>query len=663
MSDHSALPLKQSNPPGAENEDSAGIAPASLLATVMLMSVFSSAVLVALNYVYFLISNRQDILITLASCVSGVVASFAGWRLAVLGKTAIAAWLLIFTTSVGALAGVWISYFVFPLSLSLLTGGVLLGIPYLSTQAFRRSVYFSISVLLLVGIIYIFREPAATPLLLYARVSIFISCLIIVLLMSYLVFRSSGWMHSVVRESRRANTALREVQSGLEDTIQRRTAELTQANQQLTNEIAERRRAEAQLRDQNAFLETLHATSLDIVNRLNMHELLQSILVKASALLHVDDVFLDLIDQKMQMTHSVAGVGIFDVDEAREFVKGEGLVGTVWEKGDTVVVDDYATWERRSPNAVSSDIRAAVGVPLKVSGQTYGVICMVHKQPDCRFTNDEVALLERFANLASIACDNALLYETVRANEQALEARVAERTRELTAALHENDVLRAQAIKAAMAEERSRLARDLHDSVSQAIYGIVLGSRTLEQLAAGRAPAEPQLQKVVDYILSLADAALTEMRALIFELRPESLQQEGVLAAIRKQCDVLQVRYGLKIDLQTCDSEPAIPIEVKEAFYRIAIEATHNVVKHASATRIQVRFFPVGLNYQLQIADDGAGFDADAVAPGRLGLKTMRERAEKYGGSVTLHSQRGHGTDVCVDIPASIALTNIMDEG
>lgn len=617
----------------------------------MLLSVIASSMILGLNVIYLVLSARPEVIITVATCVLGVMASIAGWRLALQGRTSSAAWLLIFTTAAGALTGVWISYSVMPLSLSLLTGGVLLAIPYLSTPAYRRSIFFSISIFLLVGLIYVFREPAETALLFYARVSIFISCLLIVLLMSFLVFRSSEWMYALVREVRHANAALREVQTSLEDTIERRTAELTQANLQLTGEITERRRVESQLRDQNAFLEALHETSLDIVNRLEMHELLQSILVKASGLLRIDDAFLDLIDADAQMTRSVAAVGLFDLAEPSEFTKGEGLVGAVWERGDTVVVDDYALWEHRSSKAVSDKIHAAVGVPLEVGGNTFGVICMVHQTPGRIFTRDEVNLLTRFANLASIACDNALLYETVRANEQALEARVQTRTRELTAALEENDVLRAQAIKTAMAEERSRLARDLHDSVSQAIYGIVLGSRTLEQMTQSRSPADEQLQKVVNYILSLADAALTEMRALIFELRPESLQQEGVLAAIRKQCDVLHVRYGLKIDLQICDREPAIPIEVKEAFYRICIEATHNVVKHAGATHISVRFYPAGTHYQLTIIDDGAGFDADTVAPGKLGLKTMCERAEKYGGSVMLKTSHGKGTEICVDIP------------
>lgn len=650
MSDNTAPSSKTT----ATSADAESIAPASLLAKTMLLSAAVSAIILVFNVIYFWLSARPQVIFSFASCLASLIASLVGWRLAQRGRPGTAAWLLIFTVSIGALTGILISHLVMPLSLSLLTGGVLLAIPYLSTAAFRRSIFFSIGIFLLVGFIYIFNEPAQTVVLFYGRILIFISCLMIVLMMAYLVYRSSIWMHSTVREVHLANSALREVQTGLENTIQHRTAELTQTNALLTNEIAVRRNAESQLRDKNALLEALHDTSLDIINRLEVQELLQSILAKAAGLLHIDHAFLDLIDTEKQMTRSVAGIGMFDVDfgEARDFAKGEGLVGLVWERGDTVVVEDYAQWEHRSPRAISDQIHAAAGVPLKAGGTIYGVICMAHRMPDRTFTRDEISLLERFAHLTSIACDNALLYETVRANEQALEARVQERTHELTAALAENDILRAKAVKAAMAEERSRLARDLHDSVSQAIYGIVLGARTLEQMTSTRAPADAQVQKVVDYILSLADAALTEMRALIFELRPESLQQEGVLAALRKQCDVLRVRYGLKIDLQTCDDEPAIPIEIKEAFYRIAIEATHNVVKHAGATQLTVRFQPAGACYQLQIVDDGIGFNMSEVVPGTLGLKTMRERAEQFGGSVTMLSALGKGTEVCIEIPS-----------
>jgi signal transduction histidine kinase len=343
------------------------------------------------------------------------------------------------------------------------------------------------------------------------------------------------------------------------------------------------------------------------------------------------------------------------VDGPQEFVKGEGLVGTVWALGKTVVVDDYETWERRSPRAVASNIHAAVGVPLYVNDSVFGVIGMIRQTPGHVFTREEVQLLERFANLASIACDNALLYAATRANEQMLELRVEMRTRELTDALDAlaagNEALRIQAVKAAMAEERSRLARDLHDSVSQAIYGIVLGSRTLQQLTAAGAPADEQQDQVVEYILNLAGAALVEIRALIFELRPESLQQEGVLAAIRKQCDVLERRYGLKINQHFMTYEPEIPLEMKEMIYRIAIEATHNVVKHANAKTIWVRLEPAADCLRLQIIDDGMGFNTDQVLPGRLGLKTMQERAAKFNGRLTLVSAPGAGTEVCLELP------------
>ncbi len=634
------------------------IAPASLLARIMLLGAGIGMVTVFFNAVFIVISGQPRYLITLFTCLACVVACIVAWRLAIQNRSSTAALLLVVITSIAAVVGVWMNYGVLPLSLTLITCGVLLTLPYVPPHAFRRIILFSMIVFLLVGALYIFNEPAATTFLFFVRVSIFLSCLLIVVLMSYLVYRSSNWMHAVVRDVREANMALRETQAGLEETVQSRTAELTLSNQHLTLEIAERRRIEEQLRNQNAFLETLHDTSLGIVRRLEMKELLQSILHQAADMLHVEDAFLDLIAADGKITMSYAALGLFDVAQTYDFVKGEGLVGTVWESGKTVVVDDYACWERRSPHVVAGEIHAAVGAPLMLDGRVYGVIGMVRQTPGHRFTQDEVSLLERLSSLASVACDNAQLYEAVRANEQALEQRVEIRTRELTAALAENDVLRAKAVIAAMAAERSRLARDLHDSVSQAIYGIVLGTRTLQQLISNREPADAQLNKVVDYILNLADAALTEMRALIFELRPESLEREGILAAISKHCDVLHFRHGLKIILHLMDEEPALPIEVKEGIYRIAVEAMHNVVKHAGATQITVRFQPVDGHIELEIIDDGIGFDVDAAKPGQLGLSTMQERAAEFHGKLVLKSERCKGTAVCVEIPLPTAIAS-----
>ena len=138
--------------------------------------------------------------------------------------------------------------------------------------------------------------------------------------------------------------------------------------------------------------------------------------------------------------------------------------------------------------------------------------------------------------------------------------------------------------------ERQRLARELHDSVSQALYGISLGINTARTLFdTDRA----KVLEALDYALSLTRGGLTEMRALIFELRPESLEMEGLVAALTKQIAALQVRHGIEVELSLCD-EPDVPLAVKEAVYRIAQEALHNAVKHAQTDRRRITGVSIG---------------------------------------------------------------------
>jgi signal transduction histidine kinase len=200
--------------------------------------------------------------------------------------------------------------------------------------------------------------------------------------------------------------------------------------------------------------------------------------------------------------------------------------------------------------------------------------------------------------------------------------------------------------KAAL-EERQRLARDLHDSVSQALFGIALGTRTARTLLQQdpRAAMEP-----LDYVLSLAEAGMAEMRALIFELRPESLQTEGLIAALNKEIAALRARYGITIDAQL-GTEPDLPLEVKEALYRITQEALHNTVKHARATHIDLRLEQALDGVALDIRDNGIGFDPAGHFPGHLGLRSMRERVSRLGGTLTLESAPAKGTHIRAEIP------------
>jgi signal transduction histidine kinase len=218
-----------------------------------------------------------------------------------------------------------------------------------------------------------------------------------------------------------------------------------------------------------------------------------------------------------------------------------------------------------------------------------------------------------------------------------------------TAMAVENVRLFAAAQDTAALEERQRLARELHDSVSQALYGIALGSRTARTLLDQERPPE-RVAEWLEYVLSLAEAGLTEMRALIFELRPESLESEGLIAALKQQAAALRARHEIAVHA-TLGEEPDLPLEKKEALYRIAQEALHNTVKHARASRAELKLERDARGITLEVSDDGAGFDPEGSFSGHLGLKSMRERATRLGGTLRVESTPGHGTSIHARMP------------
>ena len=196
-------------------------------------------------------------------------------------------------------------------------------------------------------------------------------------------------------------------------------------------------------------------------------------------------------------------------------------------------------------------------------------------------------------------------------------------------------------------EERQRLARELHDSVSQALYGISLGAHTALTLFD---TDRPKALEALNYILSLVQAGLTEMRALIFELRPESLEAEGLVTALTKQTTALRARHEIEVELTLCD-EPDVPFPTKVALYRIAQEAFHNAIKHGRPSRLDVRLAREPDSLRLEISDNGVGFDPAAAYPGHLGLRSMRERAMRVGGTLDITSVPLNGTQILVWIP------------
>ena len=264
------------------------------------------------------------------------------------------------------------------------------------------------------------------------------------------------------------------------------------------------------------------------------------------------------------------------------------------------------------------DWHTLVSVPLTYRHRDVGILATYFAaghDPD----ETEVTFLQAIAGQAAVAVENARLLIEVHG-------------------------------KAAL-EERQRLARDLHDSVSQALFGIALGTRTARTLLQQnpQAALEP-----LDYVLSLAEAGMAEMRALIFELRPESLQTEGLIAALNKEIAALRARYGITIDA-ALGKEPDLPLEVKEALYRVSQEALHNTVKHARATHVDLRLEQAPDRVALDIRDNGIGFDPAGHFPGHLGLRSMRERVSRLGGTLTLESIPDRGTHIRAEIPTGAA--------
>jgi len=204
--------------------------------------------------------------------------------------------------------------------------------------------------------------------------------------------------------------------------------------------------------------------------------------------------------------------------------------------------------------------------------------------------------------------------------------------------------LYARAEAEAAAAERSRLARDLHDAVSQTLFAVHMIAGSLPRLWERR-PDEARRQ--LDQLQTLTRGAQSEMRMLLLELRPEALEATALPDLLEHLIRGTASRTQATID-RDIDAECRLPFDVKIALYRIAQEALNNVAKHADARHISVRLRCTD-RLTLSVQDDGAGFDPAHVAPDRLGQRTMHERAESIGARLTVESAPGLGTTIDVE--------------
>jgi signal transduction histidine kinase len=356
---------------------------------------------------------------------------------------------------------------------------------------------------------------------------------------------------------------------------------------------------------------------------------------------HDFDRVLQSICQQLQRLTDAGGVGLALLEDDPRFLEMRTVVGpsAAVLRGARIPTEGSFAAEalrtnrpQRSEDAqndprgykrslVLGNTRTILSVPMKTRQRTVGVLSVYNKEGEGGFTERDAELATFFANQAAAAIENARLYE---------------QTREY-----------------AVVEERNRLSRELHDSVTQSLFSVTLLSEAaLSLLDRDPAKARERLERANE----LAQGALAEMRALIFQLRPMTLQEEGLLSAVRKHLSALHSREARVVELHVTGSARRLPAATEDAAFRIIQESLNNVVKHASAAHAEVHLDFQSDCLRVRTTDDGVGFDPLAPRPSNtLGVSSMRERAEAIGGRLLIESAFGRGTRITAELPVQHA--------
>lgn len=268
------------------------------------------------------------------------------------------------------------------------------------------------------------------------------------------------------------------------------------------------------------------------------------------------------------------------------------------------------------PTSIFQHSRSWIGIPLLLRDQVTGLLSLTHEQPGY-YTQTHARLALAITHQITIAIENAHLYE--------------------------------QAQDLATLEERNRIARELHDSVTQLLYGISLYS-TAASRSAGKGKMD-QVERNLAEIKENALQALQEMRLLILELDPPLLQKHGLVAALKASLESIESRAGLETVLRT-DGIARLPGTIEPDLYRIAMEALNNLVRYARAKKVTVDLGIYDHRVILDICDNGVGFEPEYVRDsGGLGIHNMTQRANRLGGNLVITSKPGAGTRIRVEIP------------
>jgi signal transduction histidine kinase len=399
--------------------------------------------------------------------------------------------------------------------------------------------------------------------------------------------------------------------------------------------VAEARAAQEASSRQLERLTTLTQITHRLLAAEELDTVVRIVAESASRLCDAAGAIVQLIDDDRQRLVVLAAHGEpqafferFHGSQLTERFYAETAAGQALAQRRPVVIGDYEGWpttyELKS-TALSLGVRAIVAAPMLVDGAPIGVLWVSDVSPRA-FSADDIALIEALADQAALAIQHTRL------------------------------VARSQ--EAGVLEERARLARDLHDSVTQSVYSLHLMTNAAHvQFERGSTALAATLERM----RTIAQDALSEARALLYELRPAALEEEGLAKAIVKLAAAVQVRVDVPI---TCEiaSEARLNSEAEHAVFRIVQEALANAAKYARATAIGVTIAERDGRLTVTVEDDGVGFDPAASVPpsadgrrGGMGLRSMRERAVAAGLALRIESTPGAGCRVTVEAPLADA--------
>lgn len=291
---------------------------------------------------------------------------------------------------------------------------------------------------------------------------------------------------------------------------------------------------------------------------------------------------------------------------------------TVFSKQKTVINKTNHPLLSNPAASVEAKNISYIGIPITIRNNRFGVLC-VFRPDEKGWGEEDINLLQSVVEQIAIALENYNLYILAEKN--------------------------------ALKEERTRLARELHDSVTQSLYSLSLFAEASKQSLS--ANNYERLEQNINFIAETAHQSLKEMRLLVYELRPPELEKIGLIGALRKRLDAIEKRVGIKVILNVHEKIP-LPIQVENGLYRIAQEALNNSLKHAKATIIEIIINRTDKDLSMEIKDNGIGFNQGAMDDtGGMGLSIIKERSAHIDAHFEIHSTPDNGTTVKIRVPIS----------